>query len=130
MAKTATARPGTKNVDGKKDKKGRDEYKVPEGGFATVPADFDSKLHKPLKRKDFKDESLWFELRALDLEKKAARMRREGENIKKLGGVKDRVKAKRLLSMQKRMEDLKATLKSEGIDAEALLNSINTNGDK
>jgi hypothetical protein len=124
-----SARPGTKDDSGKKAKVERVEYTVPEGGFTEIPSDFSSKIHKPLKRKDFKDEALWFELRAAELEAKAKRARAEADNVRKLGGVKDRAKAKRLISMQKRMAEISEQLTAQGVDVAALLGSLSGNGE-
>jgi len=119
-----SAKPGTEDGAAQKEKVERIDYVVPEGGLTEVPADFDPKKHKPLKRKDFKDESVFLLSRAAELEKKAAWYRTEAENVKKLGSVKDRVKAKRLLAMQKRMQELQASLAAEGVDVAALLGTL------
>lgn len=124
QAPKAGARPGAKEPKAKKEKKVRIAYPVPEGGLEAVPADFDPKVHKPLGRKNFKNEAVWYELKAQELEKKAASLRVEATNIGKLGNVKDRAKAKRLLDLQKRMAELSESLVAEGVDVEALLATL------
>jgi hypothetical protein len=116
-----SAAPGTQDATGKKEKRTRAAYVVPEGGLTAVPADYDPRKHKPLPRSAFKDAKDWFELRALLLEKKAASLREQAKQESALGGTKDRQKAKRLINMTKRMSVLMDELKSQGIDVDALL---------
>lgn len=115
-----SAKPGTTEEKAKKEKRVRVEYTVPEGGLESWPTDFDPKTHKPLKRKDFKDETIWLESKAADYERRAQAMRVEIETTKTLGSSKDRAKAKKLLSMQKRMEEMQKEMEAEGIDVGAL----------
>lgn len=124
----ASARPGTKDDKGAKEKKQRVKYPgLTKDGkavkLAAIPDDYDPKVHKPLGRKDLEDESLWYELKARDFERKAKLMREKGEESKKLGSVADRAKAKRLLALQKRFNELKQKLTSQGMDVESLLNA-------
>ena len=86
-----------------------------------VPADWDAKIHKPLKRMDFEHESVWFFMRADQLETKAGILRHLGEESKKFGSKKDQTKAKRLKKMQEKMAELQKELESQGIDVNALL---------
>lgn len=86
-----------------------------------VPDDFDPKKHKPLKRADFKDEALWFDMRADDYERRAKDYRQQAEDCRKLGSVSDRQAAKKLLAMQRRIAELQEKLKGEGVDVAALL---------
>lgn len=119
-----SAKPGTKEEKAKKEKRVRIDYPVPEGGLDSWPTDFDAKVHKPLKRKDFKDETLWLEAKAAEYEKRASAMRDEIETCKTLGNAKDRARAKKLLSMQKRMAEMEAELKGEGVDVDNLLEKL------
>lgn len=123
-----SAKPGTKDEKAKKAPK-RIEFSAPEGAayvnadgkFTAVPTDWDAKKHQPLKRKTFADDSQWLELRAQDYDRRAAALRKQAVEGKKLGNVKDKAKAKKLLGMQKRMEDLRKQLEADGIDVAALL---------
>lgn len=115
-----SAKPGTTDDAAKKVKKNRAQYPIPEGGLEGVPADFDRKKFKPLKKKDFKNEADFLELRATNLEEAAKRLRDEAKAVR-AGGGKDKGKAKRLVAMTKKMADLKASLEAEGIDVAALL---------
>lgn len=89
--------------------------------LTAIPKDFDHKTMKPLGRKDFADESLWFEMQAERCEAKAKHYRQAAADFKKLGNVKDRAKAKKLVQMQRRFDELKAQLASQGIDVASLL---------
>lgn len=86
-----------------------------------IPKEFDLKVYFPLKRGDFEDETLWLIARAELYEKKAAAYRAEAKDWEKLGAIKDRTKAKKLVAMQRRMSELKEQLASQGIDVDALL---------
>jgi hypothetical protein len=117
-----SAAPGTEAREAQEAPKGRIEYpNIPEDGLEGIPEDFDFRLHKVIKRKQFKDEANWFELKALEMEGKAKAYRKQAEDFKKLGSVKDRNKAKRLVQMRNRMAELMAELKAGGTDVEALL---------
>ncbi len=122
-----SAKPGTKDTTAKKiEKVMYPGLKPDDDGKATVkvkgvPEDFNSKKHKPLKRRDFECESTWFELKAVELDKRAADYRKMAADIKKLGSVADRAKAKKLLAMQRKMAELQAQLKEQGIDVDELL---------
>lgn len=86
-----------------------------------IPEGFDFKLHKSLKKKDFKEDYLYFEHRAAECEIKAVAYRDEAAEVKKLGSAKARGSAKRLVKMQDKMSELKKQLSEQGIDVEALL---------
>ena len=92
--------------------------------LTVVPENWDPKVHKGILRKHFAEDDVFFDWRASRLEKQAASYRQQAEESRKLGSMKGRVKAKKLLSMQKRIADLKASLAAEGVDVAALLASI------
>jgi hypothetical protein len=122
-----SAAPGTSDTAaGKVEKTFYPGLKVDEKGNPTervegVPEDFDDAKHKVLRRRDFTDEAIWFDLRADEYEVRAKDYRQQAVDYRKLGSVVDRAKAKRLLAMQKRMNELMEQLESQGIDVEALL---------
>lgn len=125
-AENPSAKPGARDPKAKKEKKQkveRVEYPVPEGKLERVPEDFDPKKHKPLKRKDFKDEAVFLEIRADQMEAAAKRLREEAKAVR-AGGGKDKGKAKKLIAMQKRMAELQAQLTADGVDVEALMKSL------
>lgn len=130
------AKPGTKSDAGKKpvkEKKTRQAYTptvddpswVNEDGLLTaLPEDYDPRAHLPLKRKDFADEALYYEWLAGVYEVRAKKLRQKAVDFKKMGSVRDRGKAKRLLNMQKRMAELRKQLEDEGVDVAAMLETI------
>lgn len=129
------AKPGTTDAAAKEPKKGKVLYpalvgpKDAEGKdtiipLKEVPKDWDPKAHKGLRRKDFSDEALFWDWRADRMELQVKKIRAHAEELRKLGTVKDRSRAKKLLSMQKRIADLKAQLEGEGVDVDALLTTL------
>lgn len=103
--------------------------KADEKGKATVqlddfPADFDPKVHKPLRRGDFKNEAPFLERKATELEARARELRREADEARKLGSQADRAKAKKLRAMMDKMEEIKAQLKAQGIDVDAVVKDL------
>ena len=86
-----------------------------------VPEDFDFATCKSLKKKDFKEDYLYFEFRAEECDFRAAAFREEAAEVKKLGSAKDRGRAKRLIKMTEKMGELKKQLKNQGIDVDKLL---------
>lgn len=121
---TNSAKPGTKDEKAKKEKKVREQYPIPEGGLKAWPTDFDPKKHKPLKRKDFGDESLFLNSKADDYERRAKALREEALESTKLGGVKDKAKAKKLLSMHKKIAEMTKDMEADGVDVSQLLASL------
>lgn len=89
-----------------------------------VPEGFDFDKHKPLKKRDFKEEYLYYEFRAEDLERKAAKLREQAEESKKLGSGKARQKAKRLVKLKSQIAKLTESLKESGVDVESILASM------
>ncbi len=84
----------------------------------TTPKGFDFKVHKSLKKKDFTADHLFFEFRAIEMDRKAVAFRRQAEEAEKLGSVKDRGRMKRLVKLQDKMAELKQQLEAQiGVDA-------------
>lgn len=86
-----------------------------------VPEGFDFKTNKSLKKKDFKEDYLYFEHRAAECDFKAVAYREEAVEVKKLGSAKSRGSAKRLVKLQDKMAELKKQLTDQGVDVEKLL---------
>lgn len=135
-APAGNAKPGTKDDAGKaKEKKTRIVYpalvstekdedgKPKRNKLKEVPADYSPKQHKPLQRRDFEDESHYYELRAQIAERQAKKFRELAEEAKKTGGLTNQKVMKRALAMQKRMNEMLAALKKEnpGIDIDTML---------
>jgi hypothetical protein len=91
--------------------------------LTALPVGFDAKAHKPLRKKDFKEEPLFLEYQATLLDAKAASLRSQAEKLRTVGSTASSAKAKTLVKMQARMAELMAALKAEGMDVDALLAS-------
>lgn len=138
--KTLSAKPGTKDQSakgkGKKEKVVRVDYPGLFGEdtgdgperlkLTAIPEDYNSKIHKPLKRSDFVDESVFLISKAERLEKLAAKLRKEAETVKSLGTTAQRQSAKKLLKMQESMATLMASLAEQGVDVQSLLATVQT----
>jgi hypothetical protein len=96
---------------------GKEDYQK----LDAMPVGFDAKLHKPLRKKDFKDESLFLEYQASLLDVKASNLRAHAAKLRTVGASGSSAKAKTLVKMQARMAELMAALKAEGMDVDALL---------
>jgi len=96
------------------------------GKLESIPADFDSRKHKPLKPEDFANplDALELKARSYDLAAKKLRDKIASGNVI-MTGVKDKKKATKFLAMKKRMEELAAELAAEGDDVSAILASLN-----
>jgi hypothetical protein len=81
-----------------------------------LPTDFDRRKHKPLKRTDFADESLWLDWQAQALEDRAKSLRQQADDLRKMGDPANRQRIKQLRSLQKRAATLTQELKADGID--------------
>lgn len=123
--KPTPARPTTTKVP---KPKGRQEFKLvgskDENVYPfkdAVPEGFDFATNKPLKKRDFSADHLFYEYRAAEMDFKAAAFRKQAEEAKKLGSAKDRSRAKRLVKLQEKMAELKKQLTEQGVDVEDLL---------
>lgn len=138
-APVASAKPGTKEPKAKKEKKEKAKRVDFPGLFvekdgekrrvklAEYPANFDPKVHKPLRRGDFENESVFLLRKADEFEQRAKDLRNEATIAEKLGNQADRAKAKRLAAMQKKIAELEASLKESGVDVEAILKAAEAN---
>ena len=86
-----------------------------------VPEGFDFGEFKPLKKRDFKEEYLFYEYRAAEAEIKAAKFKELAEESKKLGSGKQRQATRRLLKLREQIAALSEHLGAQGVDVEALL---------
>lgn len=116
-----SAKPGVKEVGAQKPEKAK-RIKYPHTDpLSAVPADFNPKIHLPLGRKDFVDEGCWFLVKADYFDKMAAKMRHMADESKKLGNIKERAKAKRLIKMTERLAELRKELEAQGINVDDVL---------
>ena len=118
----AKAKPADKVVyPGLIGKDPKDDSKTIKIRLDAYPDDFDPKVHKSLKRNDFTNEAIWYENEAAKFDKKAADMREKAEQARKLGNVKDRATAKKLMAIQKKAAELRESLAEQGVDVDALM---------
>lgn len=87
------------------------------------PADYDPKVHKPLRRVDFECESVHMLMRADELDRKSAKLRMDAAILQK-GGKKVSGKAKKLQSLVARMAALRAELEADDFDVDAMLATL------
>lgn len=94
------------------------------GKFTSMPTEFDRKKHKPLSRKQFADEALFLNLQADEFERRAKRLRKQADDVKALGGLKDKAKAKKLLTLQAKMAALRASILADDPSMLEMLNKM------
>lgn len=85
-----------------------------------VPTSFDSAKHSPLKRKDFGDEAIYFELQANRHDVAARKFRGLAEESRQFGDSKQRKMANRLVKMREKMAELETLLETRGVDLSAI----------
>lgn len=88
------------------------------------PGDFDPKKHKPLKRSNFADETVFMLHQADQMESKAKLLRAEVEQIRALGSARDVKAAKKISAMLTKVDELKAQLAEDGVDIQKLLDAV------
>lgn len=124
-----TFHPLLKPEEKKNEKTGKTRLE-PTARLKDIPADYDPKKHKPLQRRHFEDESLWWELRARHYDSLAVKCRQEAVTAKTTGSAADRVKARRLAQMAKKLEELKSSLSGQGVDVEAIIKAAMASSEK
>jgi len=85
-----------------------------------VPTDWHRNTHQMLRLKNFENEALYCEWRAHEYTVRATEMKQKAEDARKLGDTTDRAKAKKFLAMRKKLEELTAQLKADGMDIDNL----------
>jgi FKBP-type peptidyl-prolyl cis-trans isomerase (trigger factor) len=113
---------GTPKKRGRKPRIDADEKRVPhpllnanaEGATTTplesVPSDYNEETHLPLRRKDFKSETIFLDWRADKLEAQAKQLRDESAKLKALGSAENQEDARKAIKLSKQLEELKKTL--------------------
>lgn len=94
-----------------------------EGLLTGVPTDFDAKKHAKLKKKDFADESHFWEMRAAQLQKMADKAKQMVTECKSTSGLSGEKKkgAKALVKRLVRLEELARDLDADDVDVDKLL---------
>lgn len=91
------------------------------GKLTTVPEDFSSKRHNPLKPGDFEDEAVYFDFKAAQTAKASANWARKAKEARELGGPEARKSRAKLLKLSEAIEKMRAEMAASGIDPDAVL---------
>jgi len=125
MAKEKKEKSAKPEGEPKKKKPARKTFEAAKGVefpfIVASPEGFDFETFPALKKRDFTADSIYLEHRALECEFKAAKFRAASEIAKTQGSKKEQGKAKRLVKLQEKMDELKAQLTNAGVDVDALL---------
>jgi len=116
------AKPVVVEVKTSKVSKGRTGFKVSNELYDTcLPVGFNFKEFKPLKKRNFATEALYFEHRAEEMAYKMRAFTAQAEESRTMGSAADRRKKKQIVKLSEKMKELKAQLSAQGIDVEALI---------
>jgi hypothetical protein len=85
-----------------------------------VPPEFNFADHKPLKKKNFASEELYYNHRAAEMDYKAGLWRKKAEEAKAAGTPKARQAKRRLEKMMVKLEEMKKELAAQGVDVTKL----------
>ena len=106
----------------KSEKKTKAGFKVSDKPYDTaVPTDFNFENFKPLKKKNFVSDHLYFMHRANEMSFKRTAFLVKAEEAKKLGSSSEQRKKKQIVKLQSKMDELKQQLEAQGVDVKALL---------
>ena len=89
--------------------------------LTAIPADFDFNTHRMIRKSQFDDEALFYELLAGKKEHEASQLRARAEEIRTLGSKADRAAARQLAKLKAKYEAISAKLAAQGLDPEALM---------
>lgn len=113
-----------KKVEMAKKTEARTEFKVSTEPYdIVVPEGFNFEDFKPLKKKNFITEPLYYEHRIAEMRYKIGVFEAKAEEAKKFGSAAERRQKKQILRLAVKMSELKEKLTEQGIDVEALLKS-------
>jgi len=102
--------------------KKREGFKIAKEPYdVTMPEGFNFKDYKPLKKRNFTTEALYYDHRAEEMAYKMAGFRAQAEECRTMGSAADRRKKKQIVRLNSKMNELKAQLIAQGIDVEALI---------
>jgi hypothetical protein len=91
-----------------------------------VPADYNPKVHKPLKRVHFTNEAVLLDYAAERLEKKAKALRAEAHEARTTGGNGTRTVAKQMRKYMEKLAAMTEQLKAQGIDPNEFLKGLDS----
>ena len=103
-------------------KKKKTNFKIREKAYdVKVPVNFNFDDYKPLKKKNFTTEALYFEHRRAAALHQAEVFGKKAEESRTLGSTKERRQKKQVVKMQEKMSELRKQLEDQGIDVKKLL---------
>lgn len=106
-------------------KQNKVDYRTEGTALLTVwPADFDSKVHKPLKQEDFSAEDVYFNHRAEQYEKRGAEFRQKALLFQQYGSADTRKAAEKYTKQFAAMAALQAQLEAQGVDMNLLMQGL------
>jgi hypothetical protein len=86
-----------------------------------VPPGFNFLNYKPLKKKNFATEALYYEHRVAEMDFKSDSFAAQAEEARKFGDSKQRNKAKKIVKLNEKMAELRKQLTAQGINVDELL---------
>lgn len=89
-----------------------------------LPEGFSFAKHKLIKKNTWEKDHMFFDHLANKNQEEADLNREKAEDCRKLGSAAERGRAKRLLKMQGKIDELKEALVKKGVDVAALLKSV------
>lgn len=89
-----------------------------------LPKDFEFSKHRVIKKTQWQNDAMFFDHLADKCEGEMNGNRTKAEECRKLGSAAERGRAKRLLKMQGKIDELKEELTRKGVDVDALLASV------
>jgi hypothetical protein len=101
----------------------RTGFKVSTEAYKTsMPENFNFADYKPLKKKNFETDELYFLHRAEEMKHKASTFLRRAAEAKAAGTNRATAgKAKRMIKLTEKMAELRKQLEEQGIDVESIL---------
>ena len=100
----------------------RTGFKVSDTPYDVVrPAGFNFIDYKPLKKRNFVSEELYYNHRVEEMNYKAGCFEKLAETARTQGSAADRRKKKQIVQAQEKMAELRKQLEGQGIDVDAIL---------
>jgi len=112
-----------KHEEPKAEKKGRESFKLSKEAYkVAVPENFNFAEYKPLKKKNFETDELYYMHRAAEMQFRAGAFVQRATDAKLNGANRATAgKAKRLIKLTEKMAELRKQLEEQGIDVKAIL---------
>lgn len=108
----------------KEQRKNRKPFRAEDAPLVDNADHYDPQTMLPPKRSDFKNEADFYEWKAKNAQKVAQAHLERAEEARTMGSTTERSRLKKLKKLTSELEELKATLKAEGVDYEAFVASM------